>query len=152
MHGSTVLTRAFTKSEYVNLIPPLSTSDYEGLKASIKEHNGLLMPIILNQSNVVLDGHHRLRACTELGIPASYTVKTFEDPLDELKYVVTVNIRRRHLDEFQRAEVAIKYDKLYKKIARDRYTATQFNSKTAQAAVNKRYPQMPPEEDGEDDQ
>jgi hypothetical protein len=35
-------------------------------------------------------------------------------------YVVNVNLYRRNLNEFQRAEVAIKFDKLYKKIARDR--------------------------------
>ena len=52
----------FTKAEYVTLIPPVSTQDYERLKMAIKEQNGLLMPIIINQENVVLDGHHRLRA------------------------------------------------------------------------------------------
>lgn len=135
-----VETKVITKEEYVTLVPPVSTSDYEGLKQSIKEHGGLLIPIILNQDNVVLDGHHILRACMELGIPVSYRIKDFTNrPLDELKYVVAVNLRRRHLDEFQRAEVAIKYDKLYKRIARERYEATQFNSKTAQAAVNKRH-------------
>jgi hypothetical protein len=40
-------------------------------------------------------------------------------PLDEIKYVVYVNLHRRHLDEFQHTEVAIKLDKLYRKIARD---------------------------------
>ena len=57
-HGCMVETRVFTKSEYVNLIPRVSTSDYESLKQSIKEHGGLLMPIILNQDKVVLDGHN----------------------------------------------------------------------------------------------
>ena len=116
-----VETRVFTKSEYVNLIPRVSTSDYESLKQSIKEHGGLLMPIILNQDKVVLDGHNRLRACIELGLPVSYSIKDFTGrPLDELKYVLTVNLHRRLQDEFQRAEVAIKFDKLYRKIARER--------------------------------
>lgn len=69
--GDMVETKVFTKEEYVTLIPPVSTSDYEGIKQSIKEHNGLLMPIVINQNHVVLDGHHRLRACKELGIPVS---------------------------------------------------------------------------------
>jgi ParB-like chromosome segregation protein Spo0J len=127
-----VETRVFTKSEYVNLIARVSTSDYESLKQSIKEHGGLLMPIILNQDKVVLDGHNRLRACIELGFPVSYSIKDFTGrPLDELKYVVTVNLQRRHLDEFQRAEIAIKFDKLYRKIARERYEATLFSSEAA---------------------
>ncbi len=35
------------------------------------------MPIVRNQDNVVLDAHHRLRACKELGIPISYSKKDF---------------------------------------------------------------------------
>jgi hypothetical protein len=48
--GNVVKTKVSTKEEYVTLIPPFSKSDYEALKQSIKEHGGLLMPIILNQS------------------------------------------------------------------------------------------------------
>jgi len=92
------------------------------------------------QDNVVLDGHHRLRACKELGIPVSYNTKDFTDkPLEELKFVVSANLHRRHLDEFQRAVVAIRFDKLFRKIARDRYMATQFTSETARQAANKRH-------------
>jgi hypothetical protein len=133
-------TKVFTKEEYVTLIPPVSTQEYERLKTSILEQGGLLMPIILNQDHVVLDGHHRLRACKELGIPISYSKKDFSNkPLDELKYVVTVNLHRRHLDEFQKAEIALKYDKLYKKIARDRWQATKFTAETGTEAAGKRW-------------
>ena len=98
------------------------------------------MPIVLNQDNVFLDGHHRLRACKELGIPVSYSIKDFTGkPLDELKYVVSINLHRRHLDEFQRAEIALKYDKIYRKIARSRYDASHFTSETGRAAINKRW-------------
>jgi ParB-like chromosome segregation protein Spo0J len=106
-----VLTKIVTREGYVTLIPPVSTDDYERLKASIKEEGGLLFPIIINQNNVVLDGHHRLRACKEIGIPISYNTRDFTDkPLEELKFVVSSNLNRRHLDEFQKAHVAIKYD------------------------------------------
>jgi hypothetical protein len=98
------------------------------------------MPIILNQDNVVLDGHHRLRACKELGIPISFSKKDFTNkPLEELDYVVSVNLDRRHLDEFQRAEIALKYDKLYKKIAKLAWANTVYNSETGAEAANKRW-------------
>src|SRR5215469_11379385 len=130
-----VETKVLTKEEYVTLIPSVSNQDYERLKQSIKDEKGLLFPIILNQDNVVLDGHHRLRACKELGIPISYNTKDFTGrPLDELKFVVSANLTRRHLDEFQKAEVALKYDKLYRKIARDKWTESKFTSDSARAA------------------
>lgn len=79
------------------------------------------MPIILNQDNVVLDGHHRIKACNELGVTVTYKVEDFTGrPLDELRYVVTVNLHRRHLGEFQRAEIGLKWDKIARRIASER--------------------------------
>jgi hypothetical protein len=147
----------FARQEYVTLIPPVTSADYERLKASIKEQGDLLMPIVLNQDNVVLDGHHRLRACKELGIPISYSKKDFTGkPLEELKYVVSVNLHRRHLDEFQRAEIALKYDKLYRKIARDKWASTKYTSESGAEAASKRWAsgngdeQEDPDDDGID--
>jgi hypothetical protein len=69
-------------------MPPVTTSEYETLKRSIKEEGGLLVPVVLNQDNVVLDGHHRLQTCGELDIPASFLKKDFIGrPLDEMMYV-----------------------------------------------------------------
>jgi ParB-like chromosome segregation protein Spo0J len=102
-HACMVEAKDFTKSEYVNLFPSLSNAEYERLKQSIKEWGGLLMPIIVNQDNVVLDGYHRLMACKELGIPIIYIVIDFTDkPQDELEYVMAVNLHRRHVNEVQR--------------------------------------------------
>lgn len=98
------------------------------------------MPIILNHDYVVLDGHHRLRACKELGLKASYNINDFTGkPLEELRYVVSVNLRRRHLDEFQRAEIALKMDRLARKIAEERKKATLFIHDSATEAINSRH-------------
>ena len=43
------------------------------LMASMKKH-GQLMPIIVNEKLEVIEGQHRLRACTELGIPVAYII------------------------------------------------------------------------------
>jgi hypothetical protein len=83
----------YTKEEHIHLKP------------SIKEEGGLLVPVVLNQDNVVLVRHHRLQACAELDIPASCLKKDFTGrPLDEMMYVVSVNLYRRSLNDFQRAE------------------------------------------------
>jgi ParB-like chromosome segregation protein Spo0J len=81
-----------TKEEYIHLMPPVTTSEYERLKRSIKEEGGLV-PVVLNQDNVVLVGHHRLQACAKLDIPASCLKKDFMGrPLDEM---MNVNLYRR---------------------------------------------------------
>jgi len=67
-------------------MPPVTASEYERLKRSIKEEGRLLLPIVLNQDNVVLDGHHRFKACQELGIPIRIDKKDFTGrPLDEMR-------------------------------------------------------------------
>lgn len=87
-------------------MPPVTRAEYERLKRSIKQEGGLLVPATINQDNVVLDGHHRLHACAELNIPARCCEKDFTGrPLDELMFVVSVNLYRRNLNDFQRAEL-----------------------------------------------
>jgi hypothetical protein len=91
------------KEEYIHLLSPVTASEYKRLKRSIKEEGGLLVPVVLNQDNFVLDGHHRLQA--ELDIPASCLKKDFmRRPLDEMMYVVNVNVYRISVDDFQRAK------------------------------------------------
>lgn len=135
-----------TNDDYVTLFPTVSDAEFQLLKDSIKKERRLLMPVTINQDNVILDGHHRLRACHELGIPASYETKHFEGrPIDELEFVLSVNLRRRHLDEFQKSEVALKASAIAERAVRHEYTSAE-----AQAAVNKRYKQMPPEPEDPD--
>ena len=61
--------------------------------------------------------------------------------------MVSVNLHRRHLDEFQRAEIAIKYNKLYKKIARDRWESSKFTTESGTEAINKRWEEEEPDDD-----
>jgi hypothetical protein len=134
--------KLFTKSEYVNLFPPLPAADYERLKQSIKEQGGLFFPIVINQDKVVLDGHHRLRACKELGVPVSCEVRNFAGrPMDELNYVVAANLDRRHqdLNEFQRAEIGLKMEKPVHEIAAKRKQATHFTRETGKMAAMRRF-------------
>lgn len=48
-------------------VPELSDSQYQALRASIDRH-GMFDPILIDGSNRVIDGRHRLRAAIELGM------------------------------------------------------------------------------------
>ena len=91
---------------YASLVPPLSQTEYEALKESIKK-SGLWIPIITNDNGVILDGHNRFKACKELDVPIKNAVRIFENELFEKKFVIECNLKRRQLNDFQKAELAV---------------------------------------------
>ena len=86
--------------QYEKLLPQMSSEEFAELKASIQTE-GQHYAIIVNEDLEVLDGHHRYRACLELGIDPDFEVRKFEDELLEKKFVIEANLRRRHLNNFQ---------------------------------------------------
>lgn len=112
------------KEDYEKLVPPMSQKEYQILKQSIKEQGKNMIPVIINQDDVLLDGHYRLKACTELGIKFEYQVRNFTDPLEEEKYVIETNVIRRQQNEFQRVESGFALEETEKKKARQRQQST----------------------------
>jgi hypothetical protein len=105
-------------SEYASLVPGLSPEEYESLKQSIKEENSLYVPIIINQNGIILDGHHRYKACQELGIEPKTLVKGFKDKIAEELFVINCNLIRRQLNNFQKTELALKSKPLLEAIVK----------------------------------
>jgi ParB-like chromosome segregation protein Spo0J len=86
-----------------SLFPLLEGEDFDQLVADIREH-GLHEPIVVYEDKI-LDGRNRYRACEAAGIEPTFTVYQGDDPIS---FVISLNLRRRHLDESQRAMVAAK--------------------------------------------
>jgi len=105
--------------EYDKLLPQMSDEEFAELKASIQAE-GQHYPIIANEDLEVLDGHHRYRACLELGIEPDFEVRKFEDKLHEKKFVIESNLRRRHLNNFQLVELAVPLLEIEKALAKKR--------------------------------
>jgi ParB-like chromosome segregation protein Spo0J len=81
--------------------PLLEGGERTDLATDIRE-NGLREPIVLYEGRV-LDGRNRLRACIEAGVQPCFVTYGGNDPV---AYIVSLNLRRRHLDASQRAMIA----------------------------------------------
>ena len=78
------------------------------------------MPVVVNKQGIVVDGHHRFRACKELGIPLQFQTKEFKDSLEEKEFLIEVNLRRRQLNEFERIEIGYSLENVEKEKAKRR--------------------------------
>jgi len=104
--------------EYEDLVPPLTDEEFTRLKNSISEV-GLYEPIVINTEKMILDGHHRFKACKEVGVQPRYTVKHFDSKNDEEIYVIETNVIRRHLNQYQKTIMGQKLEPLYAKKAEE---------------------------------
>jgi 16S rRNA G966 N2-methylase RsmD len=105
--------------EYASLVPEISEQEYQSIRQSIKD-NGQWVPIIVNAQRIILDGHTRFRACKELGLVPRTLTHDFEDPLLEKKFIIEINRKRRHLNDFQRCELQFILESIESELAKKR--------------------------------
>src|ERR1700739_141478 len=86
-----------------NTFPMLAGDEAKALARDIREH-GLREPITLLDGKI-LDGRNRYVACREAGVEPRFTSYRGDNPA---AHVVSLNLKRRHLTESQRAMVATK--------------------------------------------
>jgi ParB-like nuclease domain len=83
-----------------NLFPLLEGSEFDELVADIKA-NGLVEPIVVFEDKI-LDGRNRYRACLAAGVEPAFCPFMGDDPF---AYVISLNLRRRHLTAEQKREI-----------------------------------------------
>src|SRR4030065_2723670 len=120
--------------EYEKLLPKMSEEEFAELKNSIQEE-GQHYPIVANEDLEVLDGHHRFRACSELGIEPDFEIRHFEDKMLEKKFVIEANLRRRHLNNFQLVELAVPLLEIEKALAKKRQARGGKNGRDMQLGL-----------------
>jgi ParB-like chromosome segregation protein Spo0J len=105
------------KQEYeihpaAELFPMMDQQSLERLKADISDNGQEKCITFFNGQ--LLDGRNRMKACEELGIEPM--IEEIEDSgdgkFDPFRWVLSVNLHRRHLTESQRAMVAARLAKL----------------------------------------
>ena len=84
-----------------NIFPRMAAAEFAELIADIAA-NGLREPV-WTHGGLLIDGRHRWDACSQLGIACA---SREYDGTDVRGFVVSLNLRRRHLSESQRGMVA----------------------------------------------
>lgn len=93
--------------ELANLFPLMNDAEIQNLANDIQQ-NGLRNPIVLFE-NKILDGRNRYRACLKNNIE----IKTINySGTNALNDVISWNLHRRHLNESQRAMIAVKLENM----------------------------------------
>ena len=107
--------------EIAAVFPPMRESELEALVADIRER-GQLEPVWTFEGKVI-DGRHRLLACKKLGIEPR--VREWDGAGSLLEFVISLNLRRRHLKESQRAMIAARMMPAFEEDARHRMATRQ---------------------------
>lgn len=95
-----------TKIEFhaaCEIFPLMETDEFNKLCADIRE-NGLLEAIWLHDEKII-DGRNRYNACQIVGIEPEFRVWDGQS-VSLISFVISLNLRRRHLTESQRGMVA----------------------------------------------
>jgi ParB-like chromosome segregation protein Spo0J len=98
--------RELALHDLCKIMPPHTKEEFEELKEDIRK-NKLQAPI-MTLDGKILDGRGRYNACVELakeGVETGFRTELYTGP-DPRRYVVSANVKRRHLNESQRALIA----------------------------------------------
>jgi len=99
-----ILPNEATFHEAVNIFPAMSDAEFRELVDDMREH-GQREPVWVLADGRVIDGRNRVKACAELGRSVDARVYHGNETSVEA-FVVSLNLKRRHLSEEQRAMVA----------------------------------------------
>lgn len=85
-------------SDTYQVMPPLAPEDFDALKRDIGER-GVMVAVEYDEDGNILDGHHRVRACRELGIKDWPRItRRYADDAARRTQARRLNYARRHLD------------------------------------------------------
>jgi ParB-like chromosome segregation protein Spo0J len=94
--------------EFRDLIPPLDEAEYKQLEANIRAEG--CREALLLWNDILIDGHHRYRICTEHGIRFTTVSKEFPDRRAVKEWIIKNQWGRRNLTAYQRAVLALKLE------------------------------------------
>ena len=102
-----------------DIVPMMGDEDYQALVEDARQ-NGFLNPVKVTDEGLLIDGRNRL--CASIDIELDVPITRY-NPTDPVQYVVSENVKRRHLSTGQRAMIGLEIEKYYAKEAKERQRA-----------------------------
>jgi ParB-like chromosome segregation protein Spo0J len=99
-----------------DLFPLLQDAEFAELCESIRK-DGLDQPVMIDDAGSLLDGRNRLIACHKTG--TTLAVEVYQGP-DPVGFSLRANLHRRHLNQGQKAMVALKVEEIFAEEAKER--------------------------------
>jgi ParB-like chromosome segregation protein Spo0J len=115
--------QSLTVHPAAEVFPVMSPGELRELVDDIKK-NDLQRPLTLDSEGRLLDGRNRLHACKELNIEPKFEIYSG----DPIAFVISANLRRRHLNESQRGMVAARLSTLRSGQRADQTAATSIEA------------------------
>lgn len=105
--------------EFEALIPPLSDDELKYLETSILDEG--CRDALVVWGDILVDGHHRYEICTRHDIEFKTIQKEFASREDAKRWIIENNLGRRNLTPFQKVELALRLEGIYKEEAKARF-------------------------------
>jgi len=104
-----------SKEPYSSHTPSPTIQDYTQMLNDIKLYNQQTS-IVIDENFSIIDGHTRLKIAEELGTSKlKFTQYQFANEAEKIQFIDSKNIKRRHLNSWQKFKASIpKYEKLQK--------------------------------------
>ena len=97
--------------EFRDLIPPLNEEELKLLEESLVA-DGCESPLVV-WNGVIVDGHNRYAICRKHEIPFAIQEKNFSSRDDAMLWMLRNQLGRRNLNNYQRSELALKFEPLF---------------------------------------
>ena len=102
---------------FQSIIPPLSKDEFKELENSIKEEG--CREALITWNGVIVDGHNRYNICNKYGIEFKTHLKSFKDETDALVWIITNQLARRNLSDYDRTRLVLRKEDIFKSKAKE---------------------------------
>jgi hypothetical protein len=103
-------------SEFKNLIPPLTSEEYQQLEKSVKDEG--CRDCLIIWDGTIVDGHNRFEICSKNGIHFDTKEHQFNSREDVIEWIIRNQFGRRNLPIYERAKLVLKLEAVIRERAK----------------------------------